>query len=166
VSGETIVDASADRVWEVVARRFERIGEWATAIPASRVDPEAVSETDAPVAGRVCATGLRIFPDVRETIVAYDDRARSLVYVGEGMPAFVADARNRWHVSAIDDRRARVSVEATLETRGILGRLLSLPLRLRLQREGRRMLEDLKHYVERGRPLPRKQRRLEEAQND
>jgi hypothetical protein len=36
VSSETIIDASADRVWEIVGHQFARIGEWATAIPASR----------------------------------------------------------------------------------------------------------------------------------
>lgn len=29
------VEAPADLVWDVVRRRFHRIGEWATAIPAS-----------------------------------------------------------------------------------------------------------------------------------
>jgi hypothetical protein len=60
----------------------------------------------------------------------------------------------------MDDHRARVSVEAILETRGILGRLLRVPLHFQLDREGKKMLDDLKHYVEHRRPSPRKQRRL------
>lgn len=160
---ETVIEAPADRVWEIVGRQFDRIGDWATAIPASR--PASISTCDAtvPVAGRVCETGIRPLPEVTETIVEYDDRGRTLTYEGAGLPAFVALARNRWEVIPIDGARTRLVVEATLETRGLLARALGVPMRLHFEREGRRMAADLKHYAEHGRPSPRKQRRLDRA---
>ncbi len=97
---------------------------------------------------------------VQETIVSYDEAARTLTYVGAGLPGFVEEARNRWQVIPVDDHRARVCVDATLELRGIIGPLLALPLRLRLAREGTKVLDDLKHYAEEGQPSPRKLRQL------
>jgi hypothetical protein len=159
LSSETVITASADRVWAVVGGEFGQIGRWATVIPASR-PKEEIGATDASVAGRVCETGISMFPQVEETLVAYDEAARTLSYVGAGLPTFVAEARNRWEVRAIDDHHARVRLDATVRLRGILGQLLALPFRLWARRSGARMLDDLKHYVEHGRPSPRKERQL------
>jgi hypothetical protein len=101
-----------------------------------------------------------MFPEVEETIVAYNEATRTLSYVGAGLPAFVAEARNRWEVTPIDDHHARVRLDATVQTRGILGQLLAVPFRLWARRSGARMLDDLKHYVEHGRPSPHKERQL------
>jgi hypothetical protein len=60
LSSETVIEASAERVWEIVGLRFARIGEWTTAIPVSRPSPRAVVEAEAPVAARVCETGVRM----------------------------------------------------------------------------------------------------------
>jgi hypothetical protein len=101
-----------------------------------------------------------MLPEVTETMVSYDEDGKTLSYVGAGLPAFVAEARNRWEVAPVDDHHARVRLDATVETRGILGHLLALPFRLWARRSGAQMLDDLKYYVERGRPSPRKERRL------
>jgi len=159
-SGEITVEAPAEEVWEVLARQFSRIGDWATAVPASWANPEAQVRTDAPEAGRVCKTGVPMIPRIEDTIVAYDDAARTLTYEAAGMPTFVGTAQNSWQVTAVDERRALARFDGVMETRGIVGRLLGLFLRVRLARESRRLLDDLKHFVETGRPSPRKQRQL------
>lgn len=160
LSSEIMIYAPAERVWEIVGRRFDRIGEWATAIASSRPSGPGDAESGVPVAGRDCQTGIRIAPRVVETILSYDDAGRRLTYEGAGLPTFVTTARNRWQVIAIDAERAHVRLEATLETRGALGRLLRLPLRVQLNREGRRLLQDLKHYAEHDQISPRKDRQL------
>jgi carbon monoxide dehydrogenase subunit G len=154
--GQTTIDAPPDHVWAIVAHRFDRIGEWASPIPDSRINSNANTATGAPVAGRICSTGLPLFGHVAETIVDYSEVTRTLTYRGEGMPRFVRDARNRWQVTELAGGGSRVTIEATLETRGVLARLFALPLRLQLNRQGRRMLADLKHYAETGEPSPKK----------
>jgi hypothetical protein len=147
------IDAPASEVWRVLAHEFDRIGDWAAAIPASR---------PAPNEGRVCSTALRRFPEVEERIVASDESKRTLTYeAARGMPAFITVARNRWRVEPIGRAKARVSCDATVETRGLAGPMLGFALRLQLRRTGRLVLADLAHYVEHGRPSPRKRRQLE-----
>jgi hypothetical protein len=99
-------------------------------------------------------------PLVEETIVAYDEAGRTLTYAGAGLPRFVREARNEWSVIPLDDQRARVRVEAIIEMRGIVGLLLAVPFRLWATRVGTKTLDDLKHYVELGRPSARKERQL------
>jgi ribosome-associated toxin RatA of RatAB toxin-antitoxin module len=164
LANSIIIDAPADRVWEVVAGRFDRIGEWATAIPASGACPVAAPGTNAPVAARVCYTGVALVPEVTETIMAYDGAARTLTYEATaGMPAFVTTARNRWQVTDLGGGRTRVAYAAEMHVRGVLGRLARWWLLAQVGRTGRHMLADLKHYAEHGTASPRKQRQLRQA---
>src|SRR6266511_1666434 len=106
LSKQIIVAAPADAVWQVIGPGFDRIGDWATAIPAStaipapsatRVTPRVARAAvpglgDASVAGRVCTTGTRLVPRVTETLVAYDDANRTLTSDAPGIPDFVTVA--------------------------------------------------------------------------
>lgn len=164
LTNHVIIEAPPEAVWEVVAHQFDRIGEWATAIPLSAAGTPQRSAVDAPVAGRVCRTGVRMVPEAAETIVAYDEAGRTLTYEATaGLPGFVTVARNRWEVMGLGTRRARVAFEAQIEVRGLLGRLTWWLLVAQLGRTGRYVLDDLKHYVEHGEPSPRKQRQLRRA---
>jgi carbon monoxide dehydrogenase subunit G len=163
LSGEITIESPPDHVWEIVAHRFDRVGEWATAIKASRPIESNEPGTGAPVAGRVCETGVPMAADVTERIVAYDAAGRSLSYVGTGLPAFVASASNHWQVTRIDEQRTRVRLDATVETIGIFGRMLRPAMWLQINHEGRRFLKDLKYFAEHNRPSSSKQRRLKSA---
>ena len=161
LSLDLIVDAPADAVWDVVGRRFDRIGDWATVIPASVAVPSPATVCPAaPVAGCVCQTGVPLLPRVTEMLVAYDEAGRSLTYEAAGMPAFVAVARNTWTVVPLDERRSRVRLQARFDTRGLLGRLARWAILARVRRTNRYLAEDLQHYVEHGTPSPRKQAQL------
>jgi Polyketide cyclase / dehydrase and lipid transport len=164
LSTEIIVDAPADAVWDLVGRRFERIGEWATAVPASTALPAATGAVaGAPVAGRICRTGLRLLPEVTETIVAYDEDDRTLTYRASGMPAFVVAATNTWTVIPLDAHRTRLRLQARFDTRGAVGRLARWLILARVRRTSRHLAEDLRHMVEHGTPSPRKQAQLRQA---
>jgi hypothetical protein len=162
-----IIDAPAETVWDIIGRQFDRIGEWATAIPSSAAIPPDVpvepTVTGAPVAGRVCDTGIRMLPQATEMIIAYSDRDRTLTYQATGMPAYVRVARNRWTVTAVDPQRTRAAFDAVFAPGGILGRLLAGWLLVQIGRTGRHLLADLKHYAEHGVPSPRKQAQLDRA---
>jgi hypothetical protein len=156
-----VVNAPAHAVWRVVAGGFDRIGEWATAIPASTACRVVEPATGAPVPGRACRTGVALVPEVTETIVAFDDPGRTLIYEAtSGMPSFVTLARNRWQVTAEGERRSRVTFAADLRVRGPIGWLARWWLLARVGRTGRYLLEDLKYYVEHGVASPRKQHQL------
>jgi hypothetical protein len=152
LSGEVTIEASADRVWEILGHEFANIGDWATPSDDSR-------PTEA-LPGRVCQTGMRAFPTVTEHIVVSDENNRMLTYEATGLPAFIGEARNTWRVTPLGPQRARARFDGVLETRALAGRLIALPLRIRMRRETRAVLGDLKHYAEHGTPSRRKQRRL------
>lgn len=120
-----------------------------------RLVRQAVSSDNAstaPVAGRVCQTGVRLLPQVTETLIAYDEVNRILTYEAGGMPAFVTIARNTWTVTPLDQRRTRVSLQAQFDTHGLLGRLARWAILAQVRRTSRYLAEDLRHFAEHATP--------------
>jgi carbon monoxide dehydrogenase subunit G len=162
LTAETVIDAPADQVWQVVAHEFDRIGGWATVVPSSA--PIAAPTDEVAAAGRVCHTGLAMAPEVTETILAIDHHARTLTYEAtDGTPRWVTRARNKWRVTPITATRTKVSFQAQLHVRGLIGVLARRWLLAVVARDGRHLLADLTHYIEHGQPSPRKQARLDYA---
>lgn len=156
LSGEIVIDASAERVWDILGHHFAEIGDWATAIDSSRPASEPTDE----LPGRVCQTGMRAFPTVTDQVFAYDESNRTLSYQATDVPTLIGEARNTWRVTPMGSERARARFDGVLKTRGLAGRLIALPLRMRMRRETQAVLGDLKHFAEHGTPSRNKQRRL------
>jgi carbon monoxide dehydrogenase subunit G len=151
IRGEIEIAAPAAEVWTLLGDRFDRIGEWASAIRESRSDPEALAPAGAPVGGRVCRTRVPGFAEVRERIVRWDAGEMDLEYELVDPPRVLARARNRLQVTPLAEERSIVRWAATVTPRGAIGRLLMLPLRARLRKLARRSMEDLRRHLERSR---------------
>ncbi len=168
LSTHLIIDAPASQVWEVIGPAFARIGDWATSIPASAAIPGAPGSADAatpavvsaPVAGRTCATGASLVPQITETLIAYDEDSRTLTYQAGGLPAFITTARSTWTVTPAAEDSCRVTVTAHFRTRGILGLLGGWAILTQARLTARHLEADLRHYIKHGIPSPRKQRQL------
>lgn len=164
------IDAPAARVWDVIGPGFARIGDWATSIPASTPAPaepaipataaSAPAAASAPVTGRTCHTGIRLVPQVTETLIAYDENGRTLTYQASGLPAFITSARSTWTVTPADADSCRLTVIAHFRTRGVLGALGCWAMLARARLAARHLQADLRHYARHGTASPRKQRQL------
>ncbi len=157
------IDAPPEKVWAIVAHRFDEIGEWSSVIPNSAaIDSPSIAQNNggAPIGARACESTLPGISNIEETIIAYDEKVRRLTYrATAGVPAFMKSAANTWTVADSGQGKSKVTIEPVVEV-GALGRWLLLPIRPMLIRSGKQILEDLKHYAETDRPSPRKQRQL------
>lgn len=153
---EVIIEAPAERVWHAIGDRFMNVSEWAAPITASC--PLGAAELGVGVT-RTC----KIAPFgpvkagvVKERLTRFDRDAMAFEYEAlEGLPSFVGHAVNRWSVSRVDDCRARLRIHATLTIRGPMA-LLAWAIKWQLESAGAKVAEELKYFVENGRPHPRK----------
>jgi hypothetical protein len=167
------IDAPADQVWDLIGPGFARIGEWATSIQSSAAMPtmpgSAAAATAtaviAPVAARVCTTGVRLVPQITETLVAYDPASRTLTYEASGLPAFIVTARNTWSVIPAGEHACRVTLSAQFQTLGMLGLLGRWAILAQVRHTSRHLEADLRHYLKHGTPSPRKRHQLSRAQH-
>jgi hypothetical protein len=151
---EVVINAPAPAAWAVLGERFGHIADWAAPITASSIESE-------PGVGAVRTCHIAGFGPVKpgvikERLVAFDPETMSFAYDAvEGMPDYVTRAVNRWFVYPRGNSSCVVRAHATLELRGAI-RALSFLLKLRMQTDGARVLDDLRYHVENSKPHPRK----------
>ena len=157
LKGHMTINASAEKVWRVLAHDFDTIGQWASAIPASQAVADLPAPAEAQVGGRVCSTAVAGFAAVQETFTYYDEPSMRFAYQAtEGRFWFLKHAENYWMVRSLGPYTSQVETQAELDMHLFPGWFLAPLLKLQMGRVGVRSLEELKYYVEHDQPHPRK----------
>lgn len=156
------IDASADRLWEVMVDEFLDVAGWASGLDGSGENPATAGQAPppgAPAAGRSCVVPGLGATDERFTVFDPEGRRFGYSVEAERLPGFVHDMQNVWTFVPVSSRRTRVEQRLTAEVTG-LGVLMK-PL---MARQFRGLLatirEDLEAYATTGRPSARKQAEL------
>jgi hypothetical protein len=151
------INASAKKVWHILAHDFGNIGQWASAISASKANADLPVPEGAEVGGRVCSTAVPGFSDVQESFLYYDEQSMRLGYQAtEGRPWFLKHAENHWVVRSVGLNTSLVETRAEIDVSLFPGLFLALLFKLQMGRIGTQSPEELKYYVERDQPHPRK----------
>ena len=160
IRAEIAIDATPLAAWTALGERFGDIADWAAPIVASSctLNGEGSPEVGSVRTCRTAGFGPMGPGTIQERLTAFDRDAMSFAYEAvSGMPGAVARAVNRWSIRPRGIAGCTVASQATVELNG-LARPLGFLLRRSLERSGARVLEDLKHHLERGGPSPRKTR--------
>jgi Polyketide cyclase / dehydrase and lipid transport len=151
------INASATKVWRVLAHDFGNIGQWASAIPASQAVADLPVPEGAEVGGRVCSTAVPGFDDVQESFMYYDEQSMRFGYQAtEGRPWFLKCAESHWVVRSLGPNTSLVEARAEVDVSLFPGLFLAPLLKLQMGRTGVHTFEELKYYVERDQVHPRK----------
>ena len=159
-----IINASANKVWYVLAHDFANIGQWASAIPASKANPNLTVPEGAEVGGRICTTAVPGFSGVEESLMSYDEHSMHFAYQAtNGRPWFLKHAENHWEVRSLGPGTSQVETRAETDISVFPGFFLVPLFKFQMGRIGTQTLEELKYYVEHNQPHPRK---LKDLQKD
>jgi hypothetical protein len=151
------VQASTDRVWQVVAHEFDLVGTWSSAVTSSVANHEAAIPKGATVGGRVCATPG--FGNLQETFTKYSESNKQFTFAVTGMPSFISLAQNTIRVRPTGAQSAEVSMHIQMETTAVgkvMGPLFTIKLKVALNT----FLEELKTFVETEEISSKKRKRL------
>lgn len=154
ISKTIIIDAPAEKVWDILGPNYTNAGDWASSVYASHARPGTPKVAAAPVAGRVCQTSLGPFT---ETIEAFDDLRRHVAYsaTGDKMPGFVRRLVNSWTIHP-SGNKSKVDMELNADIAFPFNILMGPMMRSQFGKVLREATEELKHYAETGKPHPRK----------
>src|SRR5438034_9158444 len=109
------INASAKKVWRVLAHDFGAIGQWASAIPESQAVSDLPAPEGAEVGGRVCSTAVAGFGDVQEQFTYYEEPSMRFGYQAtEGRPSFIKHAENHWVVRSLGPTTSVVEARAEI----------------------------------------------------
>ena len=157
IQKSTIINASVDDVWAVVAHDFENVGLWSSAVVSSGVNPDAATPDGATVGGRVCdVPGIG---DLKETFTQYSEADKEFTFRVTGMPSFITLAQNHVTVRPAGTGRSEVSLDITMETSAV-GKVMGPMFAIRLRNTLNTFLVELTDYVERGEVSKKKAKQL------
>lgn len=152
---ETAINASADRVWDILAHDFANVATWASGVKwskpatADEAPPDFDLAPNAPVAGRTTDAGLVL----KEFFVAFDDAAKQFTFRAAGLPRIIKLSRNTSTVVPTGSDTSKVVFDIHME---FLGPFVALSpiLKRRLAKGLAPVQHDLKIYAETGRISP------------
>lgn len=151
------INAPADAVWAVLAHDFHNAYKWASSIEHSAARVAGPPPGDAPfeTAGRACQTSLG---PIRETLEYYDEAQMRFGYSAEGdkMPFFVKHLQNNWRVRPNGPERSTVSMALEAKLLPVFAQLMGPIMRRQFNTVLTEATEELKFYIEHGRPHARK----------
>ena len=147
-----IVNASAEKVWDVVGRDFANVGVWSTAVSHSVANDKLTPVNNSPVGGRVCETS---FGSVSEEFTAYDDNKKTFSFKGVFGSKMFKSVISTTELVSIDENTTEVKATPNIDL-SFIGTIMSPMIKMQLNKILDQFLEDLKYYVENGKPSPAK----------
>jgi hypothetical protein len=148
-SSITTIATPPEAVWAQLDERFADIYLWAGGVTSSKANPAAPSGLNgSSYGGRICdIEGVGV---TDERIVAFDAAERTLTYSvqADGLPFFVTGLQNTWTVRSDGGTGSEVSVEMAAFTKGLMGKVGSIPLGRMLGKAAVGLPNDLKVHLE------------------
>ncbi|MEM6360287.1 MAG: SRPBCC family protein [Bacteroidota bacterium] len=149
---EITVDVPSQRAWELLAGKYECVGDWATIIPES-----APRMKDGELIGRTCSS---TYGDVQEMITHWDEENLTYSYEADGLPSMFKSGKNVWKIQPIGERRSQIRMSLKMEMAPLPGFLMGWMLKSKMGKDIDGLMEDFKHYAEKGVPHPKKLKSL------
>lgn len=148
-----VINAPAEKVWQLLGHQFAEIGNWSTAVATSRaLDSSEVPSRfqvapSAPVPGRATPNPLG---ELKEIVTMYSDADRTFAFEVDGLPPIIRHAQNTTKIIEQGPQKCEVTFDLQMEPKGIF-RLMNPLLRRRFATSKRGpagLMRDLKRYVE------------------
>lgn len=149
------VNASADRLWEIMGLQFDRVSDWASSIHDSQGRNSGIVPQGAPCSGRVCETSMGSF---QEKILKYDERKKMISYDAKGdkMPFFVKHLENNWTFTPLAGGQCKVEMRMEMSLLPVFNLLMKPMMRMQMGGVIDQVIEELTYFAENGTPHPRK----------
>ena len=158
----TQIQVPAASVWKVIGTGFPDADRWASAVYQSSVRVDGSSPSGAPFTGRTCETSIG---PARETILLYDEDAGRISYEAQAdkMPGFVRKLVADWRIHPEGVGMVRVEMKLTVDLKPPFNFIMPPMMRMQMGPLVAKTLEELKHFVEKGTPHPRKLKQMSKA---
>jgi len=147
------INKPIDDVWEVLYGGFADVGKWVTGVYKSR--PGTKEEKY----DRVCTT---FTGKLYEKILSTDKKNHTFEVDAKGLPFFVKKFTGGWRLQKVSANVTKATLGLKIQTKGIIGAIMQIPMKSKLNAGLNETMSDLATYVETGRVSISKQKRVKE----
>ncbi|MFT7507536.1 MAG: hypothetical protein ACI92I_000696 [Acidimicrobiales bacterium] len=151
-SKEIVINAPAEKVWDILAHQFTDIGKYARAVPHSSINNDAPKISNSPVGGRLCDTSIG---KISEEFTAYDEEGMTFSFKGVITSIVFSSVISTNSVIAIDANTSKHTVTPNITLKPI-GFLMYPLMKIYLGKTIMEGMRDLKYFAENDKPSPEK----------
>lgn len=150
---EVLINKNVDEVWDVLGNQFAEADVWSSNFKTSQPggDPKlpglAYLHRETTTAKGVSVQELDTFNPANYSLT---------YHVSKGVPPIAKSALGEWSLTKVSDNQTRMNVHFILETKGLLGLVMSPVLSKKVGQASNEIVEEFKYYLENGKPHPRK----------
>jgi len=146
------INKPIDKVWKVLYGGFADVGKWVTGVYNSR--PGTKEEK----LDRVCTT---FTGNLYEKIISRDEKNHTFEVDAKGLPFFVKNFTGRWSLEKVSANTTKATLTLKIQTKGIIGAIMQIPLKSKLNSGLNETLNDFATYVETGKVSKAKQKEID-----
>lgn len=154
IKQEIIINKSIEDCWQVLGVRYTEISRWASIVHHAEGDGKMG------INGASCDTrGCEVegMGEIEERLSEFDPTNYSLDYtVTKGLPGMMKEAKNSWKLTALSHDKTKLNMKGTIAPKGLLAHVMKGMIRMQFNAMTKKLVEEFKYYVEKGRPHPRK----------
>ena len=151
-SKDIVINAPAEKVWDILAHKFADVGQWSRLVSQSTVNNDAQKVSNSPVGGRLCETSIG---KISEEFTAYDEEGMTFSFKGVITSKVFSNVISTNAVTAIDENTSKVTVTPNIDLKA-LGILMYPLIKMNLGKLIKQGLTDLKYFAENDKPSPEK----------
>ena len=144
------INASSERIWEILSDGFTDIGSWASAVDHSEAHDKAAAPAGASAGGRTCQVPGFGFTDERFTHFDEANKTLSFSVEAEKIPGFFKNMESTWKVVSTGPNTSTVTTKIAGEATGVKGALVRPMMKRKFSGLLDQGYEDLKVYAETG----------------
>jgi hypothetical protein len=144
------INASAERIWEILSDEFTDVGSWASAVDHSEAHTKAPAPAGASTGGRTCEVPGFGFTDERFTRFDEANKTLSFSIDAEKIPDFFKNMESTWKVVSTGPNTSKVTTKIAGEATGVRGALVSPIMKRKFSGLLDQGYKDLKVYAETG----------------
>jgi uncharacterized membrane protein len=147
-----IIGKPIAQVWEVLGNQFGEISKWSSLIKESKVYGDSkLADLDYSIRETNTKNGI-----TKQEMISFDPKKYSLSYKSiSGTPAIIKEVRAHWRLTKKDANSTGLFLDFSSDMKGI-GYLLEPFAKIRLGKVADELLDELRYYLENGKPHPRK----------
>lgn len=158
VQRELVINKNVEEVWEVMGNQFAQVHLWSTNFKDSKPGgsprfsgldySERITQTDR--------------GETIQELDSFNSDTHTLAYhITKGAPGIAKHASAVWSLKSSELNKTIVILEFNMETKGLIGFLMTPLIKIGMGKSAVEIAEDLKHYVETGVAHTRKEKLTE-----
>jgi hypothetical protein len=158
ITTETTINRSIGDVWEVMGNQFAQVHLWSSNFTSSKAGGQAqFPGLDYSHRDTITDRGQTI-----QQLDAFDSENHNLSYhITKGLPPIASNAVGNWSLKRLGDNKTKAVFEFEMKPKNLFLLMLTPIIKKKLRTASNIIGEDLKYYLEKETPHPRKLEQLD-----